>query len=58
MYFVSRTESGVAYATVQFPSGARVSGSSTSEPMFDLLGRAWQSDPGVGFYVTLPAGAS
>jgi hypothetical protein len=58
MYFVSRTDSGVAYATVQFPSGARVSGSTTSEPMFDLLGRAWQSDPGIGFYVTLPPGGN
>ena len=56
LYYVSRTESAVAYGTVQFPAGARVSPASASEPMFDFVGRAWQSDLGAGFYVTLPEG--
>jgi hypothetical protein len=58
LYFVSRTDVGVTYGLVQFPSGVHVTGSALSEPMFDFLGRAWQADPAIGFYVTLPAGSN
>src|SRR5262249_30150953 len=56
LYFVNRTATSVSYGPVG-GGAVKIAPGGASEPMFDILGRAWQGDfSAQGFYVTIPAG--
>src|SRR5581483_856183 len=57
VYYVSRAGGVLAYGLAQPGGVAHIEPADASEPMFDLLGRAWQGGR-EGFYVTLPGGRS
>jgi streptogramin lyase len=57
LLYVSRSPSAVAYGPLVGSSAPKIVPGTSSEPMFDWFGRAWQGDPiADGFYVTLPGG--